>query len=273
MVLGAKMFLFLFKKVKIALLMLYFIVSLALVSYAEVVKLGSWNEATIVQIISSAQQIDNPGDVIVALSGHFKGSPYAGNTLSGGPNEPEEFVLNLSEFDCFTFLDVVESLRRSSGYEDFADNLKAVRYFDGTVSYKKRKHFFSDWVVGDDLVEDVTVMIAKERAVSINKRLNRKDDGSLWLAGIDVVSRQVDFIPTLNVDEEVLSVLRPGDYIGIYSHLKGLDVSHTGIIVKEKGKALIRHASSRSETGKVIDEDLFQYLQGKPGLIVYRVKP
>ncbi len=267
------MFLFLFKKVKFSLLMLCVIICFASVCYAEVVKLGSWNEATIVQIISSAQQIDSPGDVIVALSGHFKGSPYAENTLLGGPNDPEEFVLNLAEFDCFTFLDVVESLRRSSSYEDFADNLKDVRYFDDTVSYEKRRHFFSDWLVGDDLIEDVTAMVAKERAVSINKRLNRKDDGSLWLAGIDVVSRQVDFLPTSNVDEEVLSVLRSGDYIGIYSPLGGLDVSHTGIIVKNKGRTLIRHASSRSETGQVLDEGLLQYLQGKPGLIVYRVKP
>jgi hypothetical protein len=267
------MFLFLFRKVKVCFLMLCVTVFFASVSYAEVVKLGFWNEATIVQIISSAQQIDSPGDVIVALSGHFKGSPYAENTLLGGPNEPEEFVLNLSEFDCFTFLDVVESLRRSSSYKAFADNLKAVRYFDETVSYEKRRHFFSDWVVGDDLIEDVTVIVAKERAVSVNKNLNQKDDGSLWLVGIDVVSRQVDYIPTLNVDEKVLSVLRPGDYIGIYSPLGGLDVSHTGIIVNNKGRTLIRHASSRSETSKVVDEDLLEYLQGKPGLIVYRVKP
>ena len=253
--------------------MLLVSLSFALVSYAEVVKLGSWNESTLAQIISSAQQIDNPGDVIVSLSGHFKDSPYAEYTLLGGPNDTEEFVLNLSEFDCFTFLDVVESLRRSSSYEDFADNLKAVRYFDDIVSYQKRRHFFSDWVVSDDLIEDVTVMVAKERAVSVNKHLNQKDDGSLWLAGIDVVLRQIYYIPTLSVDEKILYLLRPGDYIGIYSPLRGLDVSHTGIIVKDKGRTLIRHASSRSETGKVIDEDLLQYLQGKPGLIVYRVKP
>lgn len=267
------MFLLLFKKLKTSLLMLCVVFSLALVSYAEVVKLGFWNEATIGQIISSAQQTDNPGDAIVALSGHFKGSPYAENTLLGGPKDPEEFVLNLSEFDCFTFLDVVESLRRSSSFEDFADNLKAVRYFDDTVSYEKRRHFFSDWIVGDSLIEDVTVIVAKGRAVSVNKRLNQKNDDSLWLAGVAVVSRHLDYLPTLSVDEGVLSMLHSGDYIGIYSPLGGLDVSHTGIIVKDKGRTLIRHASSRSETGKVVDDDLLQYLQGKPGLIVYRVKP
>lgn len=267
------MFLSLFKTLKASLLTLCVALSFALVSYAEVIKLGFWNEATIGQIISSAQQIEKPGDAIVALSGHFKGSPYAENTLSAGPDEPEELVLNLAEFDCFTFLDIVESLRRSSGYEDFAVSLRNVRYFDDTVSYQKRRHFFSDWLVGDHLIEDVTRVIAKERVVSVNKRLNLKDDGSLWLTGVDIVSRQLDYLSTSSLDEEVLSLLHSGDYIGIYSPLGGLDVSHAGIIVKDKGRVLIRHASSRSKTGKVIDEDLLQYLQGKPGLIVYRVKP
>jgi hypothetical protein len=267
------MFLFSFKKVKISLLMLCVPLSFALVAYADVVKLGVWNEATIVQIISSAQQIDNPGDAIVELSGHFKGSPYAQGTLSGGPHRPEEFVLNLSEFDCFTFLDVVESLRRSSSYEDLVDNLKAVRYFDDRVSYEKRRHFFSDWVVGDALIKDVTVKVAKGRALSVKKKLNLKDDGSLWLPGISVTPRRIDYIPTASLGGGILPALLPGDYVGIYSPLGGLDVSHTGIIVKDKGRTLIRHASSHSKTSKVVDEDLLQYLQGKPGLVVYRVNP
>ena len=184
------MFLFLFKKVKASFLTLFLVVFFALVCSADVVKLGSWNETTIVHIISSAQQAGHSGDVIVALSDHFKDSPYAENTLSGGPNNPEEFVLNLSEFDCFTFLDVVEALRRSSDYNGFTDNLKDVRYFDGTVTYEKRRHFFSDWVSSGAQVEDVTLTVGKSKVLAINKRLNLKADGSLWLPGIDVASRQ-----------------------------------------------------------------------------------
>ena len=267
------MVLFFLKQVKVSFLTLWILLSFVSVCYSELVKLGSWDEATLAQIISSAQQKDTPGDAIVFLSGHFKDSPYAENTLLGGPNEPEEFVLNLSGFDCYTFLDVVESLRRSSSYENFADNLKTVRYFDGIVSYQKRRHFFSDWVVGDALIEDVTALVAKGSTVSVNKRLNLKDDGSLWLPGIAVTSRQVHYIPAMIINKELLSELHPGNYVGVFSPLQGLDVSHTGIIVKEKGMTLLRHASSRSETGRVVDEDLLQYLQGKPGLIVYRVKP
>ncbi len=243
------------------------------VSHAEIVVPGPWNEAALVQLVSSVQPIDKPGDVIVALSDHFKDSPYAENTLHGGPDEPEELVINLSAFDCFTFLDVVEALRRTSRYEDFSDNLKAVRYLDATVAYEKRRHFFSDWLVGDVPIKDVTVRIGKGRTLTVNKHLNLKSDASLWLAGIGVSARSVHYLPTRSVDEKILSALRPGDYVGVFSPLDGLDVSHTGIIVKDKGQTLLRHASSRSETGRVVDEALLPYLKGKPGLVVYRVKP
>jgi len=245
----------------------------ASVCYAEIIKLGPWNEAALVQLVSTAQQIDNPGEAIVALSGPFKDSPYAKNTLQGSPDDPEELVINFSEFDCFTFLDVVEALRRSSRYADFSDNLKAVRYFDAKVTYEKRRHFFSDWLIGNIPVEDVTVRVGKGRALSVDKQLNLKSDGSLWLDGIAVTPRQVDYLPAMSVDEEILAALRPGDYVGVFSPLEGLDVSHTGIIVRDKDQTLLRHASSRSETGRVVDEALLQYLKGKPGLIVYRVKP
>jgi hypothetical protein len=249
------------------------VVSFAVVSHAEVINLGSLNEAQITKIISSAKKLKSPGAAIVSLSGHFKGFPYAEGTLSGGPNDPEELILELSRFDCFTFLDVVEALRRSSSYNDFSDNLQAVRYLDGTLAYEKRRHFFSDWLAGQGLVEDVTAKIGVGSVVTVDKQLNLKDDSTLWLPGIAVTSRQVRYIPTSRLNREILNAIAPGDYVGIYSPLAGLDVSHTGIIVKDSGSVFIRHASSRKETGQVVDEDLLQYLQDRPGLVIYRAKP
>lgn len=253
--------------------MLFLAGALTQTSHAEIVKPGPSNQVDLVQLLSSVQQIEKPGNVIIALSDHFKDSPYAENTLHGGPDEPEELVINLSAFDCFTFLDVIEALRRTSRFEDFSDNLKAVRYLDAIVAYEKRRHFFSDWLVGDVPIEDVTVRIGKGRTLTVNKYLNLKSDGSLWLPGIGVTERPVHYLPNRSVDEAILSALRSGDYVGVFSPLDGLDVSHTGIIVKDKGRTLLRHASSRSETGRVVDETLLQYLKGKPGLVVYRVKP
>ncbi len=267
------MLLFVNRKFASSLFMLCLILCPALVCRAEVVNLGTWDEATLSQLISSAQQTGIPGDAIVMLSTAFKGAPYAGKTLRGGPNEPEELVINLAEFDCFTFLDTIESLRRSADIESFPRHLKEVRYFGGTVAYEKRKHFFSDWVIDASVIEDVTEKVGKDKALVVDKRLNLKAENAFWLPGIGVTQRQLHYIPTKDIDEALLTTLQPGDYVGIYSDLPGLDVSHTGIILVNQGRAVLRHASSRSQTGQVVDEDLLYFLQGKPGLIVYRVKP
>ena len=46
--------------------------------------------------------------------------------------------------------------------------------------------------------------------------------------------------------------------------------THTGIVIEKDGKLYLRHASSRKSTMQVVEEDLREYMKGKPGLIVYR---
>lgn len=248
--------------------------SAALAAETGLIDLGRWSNAELAEVITSAHQIDAPGDRIVALSSHFIDTPYAANTLIGGPQETEQLVINLSGLDCFTFLDVVEALRRTSDVKDFLVQLKKVRYRDDIVVYEKRRHFFSDWIAGHDaVIKDVTTDVGQGRAQRVSKQLNRKSDGTLWLAGVPVTPRDISFIPTKEIDTLVLSALQSGDYVGIYSDYAGLDVSHTGLIVKDSGRTMLRHASSRSGVERVIDEGLLEYLRGKPGLLVYRVKP
>ena len=255
-------------------IMLYMLFCVTPLASAGLDESGSWNEAELSQIIASARRHDTPGAQIVSLSNHFLDTPYAANTLVGGPQKPEQLVVSLTEFDCFTFLDVIEALRRTSKVENFPEQLKNVRYFDGTVTYESRRHFFSNWIVGDAaMVQDVTVAVGQGRAQAVKKQLNRKADGSLWLPEVAVIPQQLYYIPTETIDTDVLSALKSGDYVGVYSHHAGLDVSHTGLIVKGGGDVMLRHASSRQGVNKVVDEDLFDYLQGKPGLLVYRVKP
>ena len=254
--------------------MLHFMCGVTLSAETELVDLGRWNDVELEKIIISVNQIDNPGDRIVALSSHFVDTPYAANTLIGGPQETEQLVINLTGFDCFTFLDVVEALRRTSDAEDFPVQLKKVRYREGTVVYEKRRHFFSDWVTGSAaVIHDVTAEVGQGRAQNMSKQLNRKSDGTLWLPEIPVTPREIIFIPSGKIDTKVLSRLQSGDYVGIFSTHAGLDVTHTGLIVKSKDNIMLRHASSRSSVKRVVDEDLLDYLQGKPGLVVYRANP
>ena len=235
---------------------------------------GRWSQAGLTEMLVSASRLATPGERIVEISGHFIDTPYAANTLVGGPQQAERLVINLAGFDCFTFLDVVEALRRSADVAAFPGHLQAVRYRDGTVDYHKRRHFFSDWVAEPAArVVDVTAVVGYGKAVKVTKQLNRKTDGNLWLPGIAVVARDIFHIPTAAIDTQILSALQPGDYIGIYSEQAGLDVSHTGLLVKTGESLLLRHAASRSGVARVVDEDLLAYLSGKPGLVVYRVKP
>ena len=235
---------------------------------------GDTGSSELAQILTSTRDIEQPGDRIVAISVHFLDRPYLANTLVGGPDEAERLVVALNGFDCFTLLDAIEALRRSTQPEDFPDQLRLVRYRDGVVSYRGRRHFFSDWAAFENsAITDLTSAVGQGHAVKVMKQLNRKSDGTLWLPGIAVTSREIVYIPTSAITDHMLSSLLSGDYVGIYSERAGLDVSHTGLIVKTDGSVWLRHASSRPGSERVVDEVLLDYLQGKPGLVVYRVKP
>ena len=213
-----------------------------------------------------------PGARIVSISSHFLGAPYVANSLIGGPAEAEQLVTRLDGFDCFTFLDTVEALRRSADAADFPVQMMQVRYRDGMVSYENRRHFFSDWVSDQGSpVKDVTAIVGQGRERHVLKQLNAKQAGVLWLDGVDVVPRTIAYIPASKLDAKLLDALEAGDYVGVFSPLPGLDVSHTGLIVEADGTIMLRHASSRGGVERIIDEELVTYLRGTTGLIVYRV--
>jgi hypothetical protein len=232
-------------------------------------------QTTLVEkILQQSAVSKSPGARITSISRHFLGAPYVANSLIGGPAEAERLVTRLDGFDCFTFLDTVEALRRSADAADFPLQMMQVRYRNGMVSYGNRRHFFSDWVSDQGSpVKDVTAIVGQGRERHVRKRLNAKQAGALWLDGVDVVPRTIAYIPASELDAKLLDALEPGDYVGVFSPLAGLDVSHTGLIVEADGAIMLRHASSRAGVERIIDEDLSTYLRGTTGLIVYRVMP
>ena len=68
-----------------------------------------------------------------------------------------------------------------------------------------------------------------------------------------MVPRTIAYIPASELDETLLLALEPGDYVGIFSQRPGLDVSHTGLIVKAGATVKLRHASSRDGVQRVVD--------------------
>ncbi|MCD6582571.1 MAG: DUF1460 domain-containing protein [Desulfuromusa sp.] len=253
----------------------FFVLSVFLTSCSaprkKPIDLGDWNRIRIEHLLDEANHIPDPGGKITFISAAFLKTPYLADTLIGSSETTEVFVLRLDGVDCFTFLDYVEALRRADDFEGFKEALRQVRYRNGRVTFLDRNHFFSTW--GNALfapLRDVTGQVGGRSVLRVDKKLNKKADGALYLPGYPVRKQVIAFIPPEAIDESVLARLQSGDYVGIYSPYPGLDVSHTGIVIKKEGKVFLRHASSRFFRKKAIDEELLPYLGGKKGLVVYR---
>ena len=235
--------------------------------------LGKWDTIAIERLLDNANKIDDPGEKIDFLSAHFLLTPYRSNTLIGSAEIPEVFVLRLDRVDCFTFLDYIEALRRSSNFHEFVDNLHQVRYQQGQVNFLSRNHFFSLW--GNTPLaplRDITAQVGEKKTRWATKYLNQNEKGDLFLPGYPVKKQTIAFIPGEEIDVTILSRLHTGDYIGIYSPNPGLDVSHTGIVIKKGGTTFLRHASSKWLRKRVRDVELLPYLAGEKGLIIYRAQ-
>lgn len=238
---------------------------------SESLDLGNLSRTQWEQIVVSANELKDPDRRIVFISNAFLDTPYREKSLIGGPDQKEILVMDLAGVDCFTLLDYVESFRQAGHFSNALNVLQQVRYRDGLVSYQNRNHFFSDWLHSNrEKIVDVTADIGQGKELSVNKKLNLRQDGTLWVAGIPVTQRRITYIPSAEIDLRLASALRNGDYLGVFSDLPGLDVTHTGIVIKTERELWLRHASSQDRLRRVVDSDLLEYLQGKPGILVYR---
>lgn len=210
------------------------------------------------------------GRAIELLSQTFLETPYVANRLIGSATTAERLVIDFRGVDCFTYLDYVEALRTATNENQFVENVIQTRYINGDVSFQQRKHFFTDWAhTRQVLADDVTAQLSPH-AVSVTKQLNRKADGELYLPGVAVTERSVTYIPSEFIDQQVINQLQTGDYIGIYTKLAGLDVTHTGFFIMTQGGPVLRHASSRPENRKVMDSVFASYVLNTPGIVVLR---
>jgi len=238
---------------------------------AEVIKPGKWTEVGLTEIMTESSKLGGAGERITFISEKFLGTPYVGSTLTGDIKTPEVFTIDLEGMDCFTFIDYVEAMSLSGSFPEFKDTLRKIRYRDGVVAFPNRNHFFSDWPIYNfGYIKDVTSELGGDKTMEASKNLNRKSDGTYYLPGIPVVNRTIYYIPSSALEVSILSNLKTGDFAGIYTDKEGLDISHTGIIIKKNGRVFLRHASSKEKNQKVVDEDLSEYMKNKPGLVVYR---
>jgi len=138
----------------------------------ESISLGQWTIDDLNELLLKAAMTGSAGERIAFLSDHFHGIPYLENTLVGGANTDEVFVVNLASVDCYTLIDYIEAMRLSSSFEDFVEFLKKIRYRGGIVSFGDRNHFFTDWrEFNGEFVEDATGKIGLQDTRTVRKVL------------------------------------------------------------------------------------------------------
>ncbi|MET3589835.1 hypothetical protein ABID23_000922 [Bartonella silvatica] len=210
------------------------------------------------------------GKLIGLLSEAFLGTPYRANMLHGSKNISEKLIIDFRGLDCFTYLDYVEALSKSTSQIEFINNVIRTRYIGGNVSFFNRKHFFTDWAYRKyKLATDITAKISPN-VVKVEKYLNKKANGGSYLPGLPIVKRKITYIPSHFIDEKVISHLKTGDFIGIYTKLAGLDVTHVGFFIMTDHDPVLRNASSLKENKKVVDSPFMDYVKKTPGIIVLR---
>ncbi len=247
---------------------------------AETPAAERWNE--LVPRIQSPDLVDR----FLEASGLLLGIPYANGPLGeGDPGgiDPDPRA-DLRRADCVTFLEESLALAlaapRRAG--DYLGILDAIRYEGAEVGFAARNHYMMrDWVPANAwLVDDVTSIVGAGKTRTIRKTIDRaaflREQGAAPRPGVDGAGT-IEFaaIPTAEL-AAVGDRLRSGDLLLWVAKKDGIDIAHTGMVVRDpkNGSPLHRHASSKA--AKALDEPLFDYAKRATfadGVVVLRLKP
>ncbi|MEM9142981.1 MAG: N-acetylmuramoyl-L-alanine amidase-like domain-containing protein [Bacteroidota bacterium] len=220
------------------------------------------------------------GKTLTAIGRTFLGTPYVAKTLEVG--DTETLVVNLQGLDCTTFVENVMAfgLLVKNGQADFpafTDHLKTIRYKDGELNgYGSRLHYFSEWIANNaqkGLVKDMTSELG---GVELDKDINfmgthrelypfLKDDDNF--DQILETEERLNAEPFCYVPQDQIEareeLIQTGDIIALATSINGLDVTHTGVAVREKdGRIHLLHASTGSMEVEVTEKPLVDYLKG-----------
>ncbi len=232
-----------------------------------------------------------PDQLTLEIGKFFLGTPYADGSLE--TNTREHLIVNLRQYDCFTFLENVVALvrlfrSRRKSFEVFQEFLQEIRYRHGRLQgYSSRLHYLSDWIHDNQrkgILRDITAEIGGKPFRKTLTFMTTHSDlypplkNTVNLREMKSLERTISKRPLFFIPKRALRHLEhqicDGDLIAITTDKNGLDVQHVGIAVRVRNRMHLLHASRVK--GKVIlsENTLYRYLmQGKTrsGIMVARV--
>ena len=233
------------------------------------------------------------GQLALKIGKHFLGAPYRSGTLES--KGAEHLVVNLKEFDCFTFVENVVALvclltSPQSSFDAFRGGLRKIRYRQGRVQgYPSRLHYFSDWIHDNQkkgIVRNATsevggrVLRKALTFMTTHPELYPPLRNAEYLRKMISVERAISRKPLFFIPKKAVRGLerriRDGDLIAITTTTEGLDVQHVGLAARVRNRVHLLHASSGE--GKVVlsKKTLYRYLMEsdtRSGIMVARITP
>ncbi len=196
--------------------------------------------------------------------------------------EPKPMVY-LDSVDCVTYVEHVLAMVNATSEDSLFNVLQRIRYTDGKIGYRTRKHYMIvDWVGEGKFarilpVEDDTVM---ERTIAKNeffksKKMKYLVDGNP-AADPKVQIRYLPYEKARKWAKETRSDTLKVMGVAFISKAEKYDASHTGFVVFKPGEApRLRHASSLRK--QVVDMSLSDYLDSRkgklPGITLFKFVP
>ncbi|WP_109435429.1 N-acetylmuramoyl-L-alanine amidase-like domain-containing protein [Aquimarina sp. AU119] len=234
----------------------------------------------------------NFSETIIFVGKTFLGTPYVAKTLEIGIEET--LVINLQGLDCTTYIEnvLVFSLmlkNDKSDFDTFTSYLEKIRYKNGVLNgYPSRLHYFSEWITNNEEKGIIKNISGDIGGIEMEKDINfmsthrdlypfLKEDQNF--KGIQQSEKEIGqstlcFLPKDKIKENE-HLIKSGDIIALTTAITGLDVTHTGIAIREKdGRIHLLHASSKGQV-EISKLPLVDYLQGirkNTGIIVNRVQ-
>jgi len=197
---------------------------------------------------------------LVTLARAWIGRPYAAFSLDR--LDGERLQLDLTQFDCFLFVEQLLALANSrdergeSPMASFAKHTQKLRYADGKIDYCHRQHYFSQWSEAAErqsYLVNITPFLpgATSRSRRLNFMANHADAylpmqiarnrNCIKAQQADLQIQQV-YLP-LKTMEKALPSLRNGDLFGLVTRVEGLDVTHVGVLERVDGRVDALHAA------------------------------
>ena len=220
------------------------------------------------------------GDLMVETARFFLGTPYVAGTLE---EEPETLVINLHGLDCMTLVEntaaLAWSVKHRLAYDGYVSVLKDMRYRKSgcaTLDYTDRLHYTADWIYENEkrgYLKDVTKEIGGQSLKLDLSFMSTHPDSYKQLKGNpgriavmaakekEISARPHYYIPQDEINEHA-GQIRNGDIVCFVTTVKGLDISHVGIVCRERDMLTFIHASTVQKRVIVNEEPLQEYVQG-----------